>query len=154
MKIYSILILVWVTRMGNYFMVFWQNVDPCVVRLIKIITHWLVLCVPNKNCLYSVIKVKVYSMVKGKPSELWGPSWSWLYGSRLYNYLCNQCLSPLTLWVPISLRRGVPNTTLYDKVCQWLATGRCFSQGTTVSSTNKTDSHDRHYCNCNKNVDI
>jgi len=25
------------------------------------------------------------------------PSWS--YGSWIYNYLCNQCLSPLTLWV-------------------------------------------------------
>ena len=29
---------------------------------------------------------------------LWGPSWSWLCGSWIYNYLCNQCLSPLT-WV-------------------------------------------------------
>jgi hypothetical protein len=23
----------------------------------------------------------------------------WSYGSWIYNYLCNQCLSPLTLWV-------------------------------------------------------
>ena len=29
-----------------------------------------------------------------------GASWS-LYGSWIYNYLCNQCLSPLTLWVRI-----------------------------------------------------
>ena len=29
-----------------------------------------------------------------------------------------------------------------DKVCQWLATGRWFSLGTPVSSTNKTDRHD------------
>jgi hypothetical protein len=29
-----------------------------------------------------------------------------------------------------------------DKVCQWLATGRWFSPGTPVSSTNKIDSHD------------
>jgi hypothetical protein len=28
------------------------------------------------------------------------------------------------------------------KVCQWLATGRWFSQGPPVSSTNKTDRHD------------
>jgi hypothetical protein len=33
-------------------------------------------------------------------------------------------------------------TTLCDKVCQWLATGRWFSPGPLVSSTNKTDSHD------------
>jgi hypothetical protein len=31
---------------------------------------------------------------------------------------------------------------LCDKVCQWLATGRWFSTGTPVSSTNKTDLHD------------
>jgi len=24
---------------------------------------------------------------------------SWSYGSWIYNYLCNQCLSPLMLWV-------------------------------------------------------
>jgi len=24
-----------------------------------------------------------------------GPSWPWSYGSWIYNYLCNQCLSPL-----------------------------------------------------------
>jgi hypothetical protein len=38
---------------------------------------------------------------------IWGPSWSWSYGSWIFNYLCNQCLSPLTLWVRIQLRRGV-----------------------------------------------
>jgi hypothetical protein len=38
--------------------------------------------------------------------------------------------------------RGVLDTTLYDKVFQWLATGRWFSPGTPVSSTNKTGCHD------------
>jgi hypothetical protein len=28
-----------------------------------------------------------------------GSSWSWAYGSWIYNYLCNQCLSPLKWWV-------------------------------------------------------
>jgi len=23
------------------------------------------------------------------------PSWSWSFGSWIYNYLCNQCISPL-----------------------------------------------------------
>ena len=32
--------------------------------------------------------------------------------------------------------------TLCVKVCQWLATGRLFSPGHLVSSTNKTDRHD------------
>ena len=59
---------------------------------------------------------------------------SWSYGSWIY--LCNQCLSPLKMWVWIPLKRGVLNTTLCDKVCQWLATGP------PVSSTNKTDRYD------------
>ena len=48
------------------------------------------------------------------------------------NYLCNQCFSPLTIWVRIPLSRSVLNTTLCLKVCQWLATGRWFSPGTLV----------------------
>jgi hypothetical protein len=38
--------------------------------------------------------------------------------------------------------RGVLDITLCDKVCQRLETGRWFSPGTPVSSTNKTDFHD------------
>jgi hypothetical protein len=54
-----------------------------------------------------------------------GSSWSWSYGSWIYNYPCNQWLSLLTLWVWITLRRDI---TLCDKVCQWPATGRLFSK--------------------------
>ena len=32
-------------------------------------------------------------------SLLSGPSWTWSYGSWIYNYLCNQYLSALKLWV-------------------------------------------------------
>ena len=72
----------------------------------------------------------------------WGPSWS--CGSLIYNYLCNQCLSPLKLceFQPCSWW-GVLDTTLRDKVCQWLVTSRWFSAGTLVSFINKTDCHDR-----------
>ena len=55
---------------------------------------------------------------------------------------CHHCLSPLMLWVRIPLRIGVLDTPLCDNICQWLAAGRCFSPGTRVSSTNKTDRHD------------
>jgi hypothetical protein len=68
-----------------------------------------------------------------------GPSWLWSYGRWIYNYLCNQCPSPLTLRVWIPLRRGVLDTTLCDKVCQLLVAGLWFSP---VSFTNKTDHHD------------
>jgi hypothetical protein len=70
----------------------------------------------------------------------WGPSWPWSYDSWIYNYQCSQCLSPLMLWVRISIRARC--TTLWDKVCQWLAAGRWFSLCPPVSSTNKTDRHD------------
>jgi len=70
------------------------------------------------------------------------PLWSWSYGSWIYNYLCNQLLSPLTLWVRIPRWRGVLDTTLWYKVCQWLAEGQWFSLGTAVSLTNNTYHHD------------
>ena len=86
----------------------------------------------------------------------------------MYNYLCNQCLSPLKLWVWILFMVRCNrfdttlcdkvcqwldttlcdkvcqwlDTTLCDKVCQWLVTGRWFSLSTLVSSTNKTVRHD------------
>ena len=71
-----------------------------------------------------------------------GLSWSWSYGCWIYDHLCNQCQSPLTLWVRIPLRRCVLDTTLCDQVCQWLTTDQWFSPGTLVSFTNKTDHHD------------
>jgi len=43
------------------------------------------------------------------------------------------------LWVRILIRTRC--TTLCDKVCQSLVTGRWFSPGPPVSSTNKTDRH-------------
>ena len=69
-------------------------------------------------------------------------SWSWSYGSWIYNSLCNQCRSPLKLWVQTRSWRCVLDTILCDKVCQWLATDRWFSPGTLVSPTNKTAVHD------------
>ena len=88
----------------------------------------------NKYNLYLYCIMWPYSYCKQ------GPSLSWSYGSWIYNYLCNQCLSPLMLWVWIPIRERC--TTLCDKVCQWRATGRWFSPGPTVSSSNKIDRHD------------
>jgi hypothetical protein len=64
------------------------------------------------------------------------------HGSWIYNYLCNQCQSPLTLWVWTPLRRGVLNTTLCDKVFQLLMACLWFSLSTPVSSINTTDRYD------------
>ena len=56
-------------------------------------------------------------------------SWSWSYGSWIFNYPCNQCLTGVVSSNP-RFRRGVLDTTLCDEV------------GTAVSSTNKTDRQD------------
>ena len=70
--------------------------------------------------------------------SLQGPSCPWSYGSWIYNYICNRCLSPL-IWVGLPLRA---KSTTCDKICQWLAAGRWFSPGFLDSSTNKTGCHD------------
>jgi hypothetical protein len=43
--------------------------------------------------------------------------WPSSYGSWIYNYLWNQCISPLMLWVRISIR--VRCTRSCDKFCQY-----------------------------------
>ena len=73
-------------------------------------------------------------------NEMLVSSWPWSYGSWIYNYLCNQRISPLMLWVWTSIWARC--TPLCDKVCQWLATGHWFPPGPLVSSTNITDCHD------------
>jgi len=58
------------------------------------------------------------------------PSWPWSYGSWIYNYLCNRCLSHWCCEFDSHSGRGVKH---YVIVCQWLAAGQWFSP---VSSTN------------------
>ena len=82
--------------------------------------------------------VSFYSDI-GQFQYSWGPSWSWPYGSWIYNYLYNQCISPLSLRVRIPFKRGVLDITLCDKVWQLIVAGWWFSP---VSSTNKTGRHD------------
>jgi len=86
-----------------------------------------------------VIELQAFDRIRleVKSRRTLGP---WLLGSWIYNYICTQCLSPLKVWVRISIMARC--TTLCDKVCRWLATGGWFSRGPPVSSTNKTDRHD------------
>jgi hypothetical protein len=53
----------------------------------------------------------LYNILMLKPKIRW-PLWSWLYGSWIYNYLCNQCLSPLKLWVRTLLKYSEKTTDL------------------------------------------
>ena len=82
------------------------------------------------NQLYYTIYFTLISIVFSRPS------WSWSYGSWIYHYLCNPCLSSLNLWVPIQL---MATCTRYNSLS---VTGRWFSLGPPVFSTNKTDRHD------------
>jgi hypothetical protein len=93
---------------------------------------WFCTCFNTGQIVNYHFKRYMYKPSKDKVNR--GTSWPWSYGSWIYNYLCNQCLSILMLWVRISTRARC--TTLCDKVCQWLATGRLFSAGPLVSSTN------------------
>jgi hypothetical protein len=77
----------------------------------------------------------IYSWGDGGWSRKFVVAWS--FGSWIYNYLCNQCLSSQILWVWISIRARC--TTLCDQVCQWFAAVQWFSP---VSSFNITDHHD------------
>ena len=99
-----------------------------VYNLIEVISSW------TEQKLRSILKYFLEFLI-----YRW-PSWPWSYGCWIYNYLCNQCLSSLMLWVRLPLK--VRCTTLYDKACPWLAAGRWFSPGRRVSSTNKTDRHE------------
>ena len=69
-----------------------------------------------------------------------GSSGPWSFGSSIYNYLCNRCISPLILCVRLPLRAR--SRTVCVPVCQWLTAGWWFSPGPPVSSINKTDRHD------------
>ena len=98
-------------------MSFWRHLNNRREKLIHIDVHY-----------YQIIDTSIDNI------RAWCSS---SYGSWINNYLCNQCISPLMLWVLIPLMRGVLDTTLCDKVCQWLAASR-FSPIIPVSSTNKS----------------
>ena len=69
-----------------------------------------------------------------------GPLWSWSYSSWNYNYLNNQCLSPLKLQVQIPLRWDVLDKVIKFVSDLWQVSG--FLWVLLISSTNKTDCHD------------
>ena len=65
-----------------------------------------------------------------------------LSSCEIYNYICNRCISPLTMWSRILLRWCVLDTTLCDKSYHWLAGDRWFSPGSLVACTNNIYRHD------------
>jgi hypothetical protein len=68
-----------------------------------------------------------------------GPSWSWSYGSWIYNYLYS--ISAYTITTKVVSSNPANGEVYSIHYCQWLTAGWWFSPGTLVSSTNKTDRH-------------
>ena len=83
-------------------------------------------------------------------TKSWNHTDLWSHGSWIYNYLCNQCLSLLKLWVLAPLMARCNRYNIMWKVCQLLAICHWFSPGTPISSTNKTYIHD--ICSDNWNI--
>ena len=81
------------------FLFFWPLYCLSFVELRLLITPLL-----SSNCSYVKQQTSNHSFSPKNSFPLrLGPSWS--YDSWIYNNICNQCISPLTLWVRISLRR-------------------------------------------------
>jgi hypothetical protein len=94
----------------------WQTLSHNVVHfaLIKIRTH----NISGDRHWSFVISWTVY-LSRPSLAITW---WPWSNDSWIYNYIYNQCLSPLMLWVRILI--SAKCTTLCDKVCQCFVTGR------------------------------
>jgi len=58
--------------------------------------------------------LNIIMIIRVEDRHMQGPSWSWWYGSWIYNYLCSQFLFEPRSW------QGVLDTTLCGKFCQWL----------------------------------
>jgi hypothetical protein len=70
----------------------------------------------NRYQLYTLFANKQNLFVKSK-NVFTGPSWPWSHGSWINNYLCNRCLSPLMLWVQISLFSRCTTLYIYGPCC-------------------------------------
>jgi hypothetical protein len=111
--------------------IFFPNIDKVCSLSVYLISYCLFYFIEVKNILLllvrSMLTIWRYSMEYANHLE--SPGYkaivSWSYGSWIYHYLCNQCLSPLKLWVRTLF---MVRCTRYNFI--WLATGRWFSPGT------------------------
>ena len=75
--------------------------DKCNILLCVFNDLWF--CWYWWNCSSSLFKLSYHDKWNNSFLSIWGLSWSWSYCRWIYNYLCNQCLSPLKLCVRIQL---------------------------------------------------
>jgi len=65
--------------------------------LISLNGLWTIVC--HFILFLFTIVLSILPLIYGLLLLTWSPSWPWSYGSWIYNYLCNESLSPLKLWV-------------------------------------------------------
>ena len=75
---------------------------PCMTKeyILNVITMLSNICISNYEYLVLHNICEEFEDTKGMHVE---PSWALSYGRWIYNYLCMQCISPLKLWVRISV---------------------------------------------------
>jgi hypothetical protein len=100
---------------------------PLCVSEIYVLSKERIVCVVA-DCYVVDHSINILSWICFAWNGRLGPLWSWSYGSWIYNYLYNQCLPPLKLWVRTPFIVGLLDTTICDKVFQWLATSWWFSK--------------------------
>jgi hypothetical protein len=69
-------------------------------------TQWhMEIALPSSHYIYEIVWINVVKLYwfGFSPFNSQRPSWSLSYGSCIYNYMYNQCLSALNLWVRIQL---------------------------------------------------
>ena len=105
------LLLLTRTSEVTWFICYWLPEHPRSHDLFVIVAQSLVFCVVTFVLFFIMRHLAIVFLFDFHYTE--GPSWPWSYDSWIYNYLCNQCLLPLMLWVWISIRAMW--TTLCDK---------------------------------------
>jgi hypothetical protein len=126
-----------------------------ILTIMKIACNYIITWHCTYNCLWSVVAVFLFINcisninISNKPCQCRGTDYC-VDNSVSFSFVCLMvfnatfnnisAISWHSLWIRISIRERC--TTFRDKVCQWLAPGRRFSPGPSVSSTNTTKSHD------------
>ena len=81
---------------------FEASTSTCILYLPTMHAYTAVLCM-QKIMLHLHTNIWKFYCISYCMSTAEGPSWPWSYGSQIYNYIYNQCLSPLKLWFWILL---------------------------------------------------
>jgi hypothetical protein len=75
------------------------QIDMFLLNIIFVILPYFIVIIFDWNAHYFGTIFGLNKIVLPCLLNFGAVSWLWSYGSWIYNYLCNQCLPPLKLWV-------------------------------------------------------